>query len=163
MVAKGTISTAEFIEMTGISRPRLSDLVARKVIPQEARGRFPHPDAIRAYCKYMSERSAGRGESELSRARTRLADAQREAIEHKSAIARGEYLLTSYVRDRWDTAAGLIRADVLASASAIGSAIPHLSRHDIETIDNILRAALTHAADGIDSLGDIGPKDDVKE
>lgn len=152
MVAKRTIPTAEFIEMTGISRPRLSDLVARKIIPQEARGRFPHPGAIQSYCRYMSERSSGRGESELSKARTRLADAQREAIEHKSAIARGEYLLKSHVTDRWDHAAGLIQVRVMGAVTEIAQAL-HLTRHQTETVDRILRDALTQAADAIDALG----------
>jgi phage terminase Nu1 subunit (DNA packaging protein) len=152
MVAKGTVPTAEFIEMTGISRPRLSDLVASKVIPQEARGRFPHPDAIRAYCKYMSERSAGRGESELAKARTRLADAQREAIEHKSSVARGEYLLKTVATNRWDHAAGLIQVSVMGAISTISQAL-HLTRHNTEIVDRIIRDALNAAADEIDGLG----------
>lgn len=138
--------------MTGISRPRLSDLVARKVIPQEARGQFPHPAAIRAYCAYMSERSAGRGESELSRARTRLADAQREAIEHKSAIARGEYLAKAVVTDRWDQAASTIQIRVMGAITEIAQAL-HLTRHDTETVDRVIRDALNQAADEIDGLG----------
>jgi phage terminase Nu1 subunit (DNA packaging protein) len=152
MVDKGTIATAEFIEMTGISRPRLSDLVASKVIPQEARGRFPHPDAMRAYCKYMSERSAGRGESELAKARTRLADAQREAIEHKSSVARGEYLLKSHVTDRWDTAASTIQIRVMGTITEISQTL-NLTRHQTEIVDRIMRDALNAAADEIDGLG----------
>ena len=157
------VTQSKFAVRTGLSRQRVSSLVANGTLPKNASGRIPWLDGLRALIASLGKTAAGRGESPLSVARTRLADAQREAIEHKSAIARGEYLLTSYVRDRWDTAAGLIRADVLAAASAIGSAIPNLSRHDVDTIDRILRDALTQAADAIDSLGDIGPKDDVKE
>ena len=100
----------------------------------------------------MSERSAGRGESELSRARTRLADAQREAIEHKSAIARGEYLAKAVVTDRWDQAASTIQIRVMGAITEIAQAL-HLTRHDTETVDRVIRDALNQAADEIDGLG----------
>lgn len=163
MAEKTRIPTSEMMRVTGLSRARLSELVSAGVIPKSERGFFPYPEAPAAYCSHLRESAAGRSDTGLSQARARLAMLQGDGHALENAVLRGEYLRAADVTMRWDTAAGLIRADLLAAASAIGSAIPHLSRHDIETIENILRAALTHAADEIDSLGDIGPKDDNKE
>ena len=73
----------------------------------------------------------------------------------KNAIARGEYLLKTHVTDRWDTAAGLIQVSVMGCITGIAQAL-HLTRHDTETVDRILRDALTQAADAIDALGPMG-------
>lgn len=124
-----------------------------------SRGLYALRESVIGVVHHLRGTAAGRGGADgvasLTAARTRLATEQADAVAIKNAVLRGEYLLESAVRDRWDTAAGLIRADVLAASSTIAQAIPHLSRHDSETIDNILRDALTHAADTIDGLGDI--------
>jgi phage terminase Nu1 subunit (DNA packaging protein) len=146
------ISQSEFATRTGLSRQRVSSLVANGTLHKSASGKIPWLGGLRALITSLGTTAAGRGESPLSVARTRLADAQREAIEHKSSVARGEYLLKAHVTDRWDHAAGLIQVGVMGAVTEIAQAL-HLTRHDTETVDRVIRDALNAAADEIDGLG----------
>ncbi len=152
MTEKMRIPTSEMMQLTGLSRARLSELVAAGVIPKSERGFFPYPDAPAAYCAHLRESAAGRSDTDLSQARARLAMLQGDGHALKNAVARGEYLLTTHVRDRWDTAASTIQIRVMGAVTEIAQAL-HLTRHDTETVDRVIRDALTQAADEIDALG----------
>jgi phage terminase Nu1 subunit (DNA packaging protein) len=146
------VTQSEFAVRTGLSRQRISSLVANGTLPKTASGKIPWTDGLRALIASLGKTAAGRGESPLSIARTRLADAQRESIEQKSAVARGEYLLKTVVTDRWDQAASTIQIRVMGAITEIAQAL-HLTRHQTETVDRLIRDALTQAADEIDGLG----------
>ena len=146
------VTQSKFAVRTGLSRQRVSSLVANGTLPKNASGRIPWLDGLRALIASLGKTAAGRGESPLSVARTRLADAQREAIEHKSAVSRGEYLLKTVVTDRWDRAAVLIQVSVMGTITELAQAL-NLTRHQTETVERIMRDALNAAADKIDGLG----------
>jgi phage terminase Nu1 subunit (DNA packaging protein) len=148
---KSRIPTSEMMQATGLSRARLSELVAGGVLPKVERGFFPYPEAVSAYCAHIREGAAGRGDTDLSKARARLAMLQGDGHELKNKIARGEYIAADVVRDEWDAAAGLLRAGMMAIPSAIPLTLPHLTRFDLEAIDRAIRDALTVVADQLDA------------
>ncbi|MCS4508902.1 hypothetical protein [Xylophilus ampelinus] len=86
------IQQAEFAELVGISPAKVSQLVADGVI---VRGQTAHA-WILDYCERLREVAAGRASGEaggldLVQERAALARAQREGVDIKNAIARGQY------------------------------------------------------------------------
>jgi phage terminase Nu1 subunit (DNA packaging protein) len=131
-----------------------------------SRGLYSLKESVVGVVRHLRGTAAGRGGADgvasLTAARTRLATEQADAVAIKNAVLRGEYLRAADVTMRWDTAASTIQIRVMACVTEIAQAL-NLTRHQTETVDRILRDALNAAADEIDSLGDIGPKDDNKE
>lgn len=145
----------------GCSERTVKEYSAKGLTVKTGRGQYVIKDTVAKVIAYERSMAAGRGGAaalDLTAERARFAASQADVNEHKLAVLRGEYLRAGDVRMRWDTAAGLIRACVLSAVSAIAQALSHLTRHDVDTIDRILRDALTQAADEIDGLGDIGPQ-----
>jgi phage terminase Nu1 subunit (DNA packaging protein) len=156
-----TIGSKVLAALHGITVQALGQLEARGIVRKLRRNAYATVEASSSISRHYREMAAGRkSENEdvdLVHERALLAREQRRGQEIKNAASTGELLQAVDVTRRWDTAAGLIRAGVLAAPTAIAQALAHLTRHDIETIDRILRDALSQAADAIDGLGDIGP------
>lgn len=151
------ITQSEFGRRLEMTRQRVRRFVHNGEIPTTADGKILWLEGLRSLISHLSETAAGRGGSRgvatLTAERARLAAAQADLNEHKLGVQRAEYLLKANVRDRWDTAAGLIQAHVLASVTTIAQALSHLTRHDLDAIDTAHRDALNQAADAIDALG----------
>ncbi len=152
-MAAGEIKTAELAKMVGITVQALGQHEQRKIIKKSRRGFYPHPQAIQSLFGHYREQAAGRAGSSLTQARTDLANAQKDAVELKNAITRGEYLLATEVEAEWSDVLSSIRARMLALASDIAQLLPHLSKHDILAIDSAIRDALHEAADALGADG----------
>lgn len=78
--------------------------------------------------------------------RQRLVLAQAEHAELKNRALKGELLSRGAVVAEWQSILREVRAGVLAAPSRIRSRLPHLTQHDVATIDEVLRAILTDLA-----------------
>ncbi len=86
------VTQAEFAQIIGVSEARVSQLAAEGWI---VRGETAH-NMLLAYCERLRDVAAGRASGEaggldLVQERAALARAQREGVEIKNSVARGEY------------------------------------------------------------------------
>lgn len=114
-----------FGELVGISQPAVSELLRSGVLPNGGTGR----QWLLAYCQRLREQAAGRyteGPLDLAQERAALARTQREGIEIKNAVLRGEYAAVSLL------------AEVLANASqAVSERFEHLPGHLRKSIPDL--------------------------
>lgn len=145
------ISTADMLLLTGMTRQRLTDMVSRGIIPRSGKGQFPHPSAIRSYIEHLERVAAGRGGEagglELTAERARLAKEQADGQAIKNAVQRGELIEASLVERRWSDILSGLRAKMLAVPTDVSQTLPHLTRFDIDSIDRVIRDALTEVAE----------------
>lgn len=121
---------SEFGAHVGISRQAVSDLVARQIIPLDAKGRIDLDAARLAYCAHLRGVAAGRtsgGDDDLDLAaeRARLAKAQADAQEMKNAAMRAEMVPASQVVRAVSALIGASRSRLLgiparAAAQVVG-------------------------------------------
>jgi phage terminase Nu1 subunit (DNA packaging protein) len=108
------VKQSEFAAAVGISQPAVSDLVRGGVLPEGGCA----DEWLLAYCHRLREQAAGRyteGPLDLAQERAALARAQRESVELKNGVLRGEYAAVSLL------------AEVLATASqAVAERFEHL-------------------------------------
>ena len=104
VVSVGVMTQAEFGALVGVSQQAVSEMLAEGWLTAGETGH----QWLLAYCGRLREQAAGRMEAgalSLSQERAALARAQREGIEIKNAVLRGDYAAVSLL------------AEVLASAS----------------------------------------------
>lgn len=146
-----TISAIEFAALIGLSTRRISELAAKGVIPKAPGGRYPHPQAIQAYCAHIRELAAGRGTAEngsqtLAQERAALAREQREGQALKNAMLRGDMIRAEDAERRWTEEMVRLRSRLLAVPTDIALSLPHMTKHDIGAVDRVLRDAMDDAS-----------------
>ena len=114
MIPHVPVKQSEFAAAVGISQPAVSDLVRGGVLAEGGCA----DEWLLAYCHRLREQAAGRfseGPLDLAQERAALARAQRESVELKNAVLRGDYAAVSLL------------AEVLATASqAVADRFEHL-------------------------------------
>ena len=145
------ISAQVLATLTGLSTRRLRELAEKGSLPRTAKGMFPHPAAIQAYCAGLREAAAGRGSDEtggqeLVRERALLAKEQREAQALKNAALRGELIDAMAAERRWADEMVRLRSRMLAVPTDLAQVLPHLSKHDVAMVDRTLRDAMDEAS-----------------
>jgi phage terminase Nu1 subunit (DNA packaging protein) len=84
--------------MVGISEPRVSQIASDGILPAGASAL----EWLHAYCARLREQAAGRssdGPLDLAQERAALARSQREAVDLKNAVSRGEYATISLLSE----------------------------------------------------------------
>lgn len=143
-----TSSTAEIADLLGVSLRTIGELTQKGILAKATRGRYPVREAVRAYTAHLREQAAGRtGSTSLTAERIRVATAQAEKLELANAVTRGEMVPARQVLSEWSGILRDVRAALLAVSSRCGSTLPHLTGHDVSTIDTEIRAALEALAD----------------
>ena len=152
MPLKEEISAHDLQEITGYSRQRIGQLVKSGVVSKIGRGVYPHPDAIRAIISNLGDVAAGRGgeeeQADLAKERALLAREQRVGYSLKNAAMRHDLVEASAVEREWASILSEIRGRMLALPTEFAQLLPHLTRHDIETVDRSVRDALDEASKG---------------
>jgi len=142
-------STASIAALLGVTTRTVTELAQKGVISRAGRGLFPVAESVRGYVAHLREQAAGRTASAtLTDERTRLAREQADKVAMANAVARGEMLPARQVQSEWASILRDVRAGLLAVASRCGSNLPHLTQHDVASIDAEIRSALEALADG---------------
>jgi phage terminase Nu1 subunit (DNA packaging protein) len=110
------------------------------------RGRYLLGPSVRRIHHHVAESAAGRAGNELATERAKLATAQREQVELKNAVARGEMILVSEGRELWSGIMRAVRAFALSLPGRIAFEVSILSAADRSTIERICRDGLTDLA-----------------
>jgi phage terminase Nu1 subunit (DNA packaging protein) len=141
-----TISQQDLAVLLDLTPRRIRQLATAGVIPKTGLGKHPLRDSVRAYCRHVREIAAGRGGEDeqltLSRERARHAAESANKIALQNAQTRGEVISVDDVIRLWSDTLALVRGRILSLATDIGMELPILSRHDILTIDGLLRSCL---------------------
>lgn len=133
-------------DLLGVTGTRVRQLVTEGVLTRPLRQR----DAVRAYCSWLREK-ASRGvavEDDLKREKIRQAREAADKLALQNAAARGELIAASDVESTWAGILRDVRAGLLAVPSRCGATLPHLTPHDVSSIDREIKAALEGLSDG---------------
>lgn len=143
-----SVGTEALADLLGITANRVNALARDGAIPKVGRGKFPLPDAVRAYVEWIRKNPAGRpvASGALNDEKIRLTAAQADRAELQAARDRGELIPIEAVRREWASVAVDLRARLLAIGPRVASALA-LDRPAAARLDDELRAALEDIAD----------------
>jgi phage terminase Nu1 subunit (DNA packaging protein) len=114
------------------------------------RGRYLFLPSLRKYVGHLRAMAARRadpgGIEVLSRERANLAHNQAEVAALKAAQLRGDLVPAVEVEARWRRDLTALRSRLLAVPSRIRTRQPHLSRDEIQAVEDEIRAALEELA-----------------
>lgn len=153
------VSSASLARIVGVTAARIRQLAAD--LPRGPGGGYLVGPSIRALFRRQAEAAAGRS-GDLAAERAALAREQREAVALKNRRARGEVVELDAVTRRWDAAMASIQSRMLSLPTEASQRLQHLTRTDVETLDRLVRDALTEAADGVDALDDRAARAEVR-
>lgn len=143
-------TAAELGEWINLAAPRVNALAREGRIPRRADGRFDLQPAIRGYVESLRLKSGGSSlasNPELNAEKIRLAKANADKVETANAKARGELAPLPEVERAWAGILRDVRAALLALPSRAASRLGHLTPHDVQTLDQEVRAVLVELAD----------------
>ncbi|MFO1144675.1 MAG: hypothetical protein U1E59_20325 [Amaricoccus sp.] len=145
------VTTQQLATLTGVSAEAIRKAVREGRIPSKGRGRFALGETLQAYCAGLRSVASGHGTVEeaadLTQERALLAKAQREAVDLKNAVARGELVGADDVVAEWQDILALVRANMLTVPVMAQQRLPHLSKHDVHVLGEVVRDMLTRSAD----------------
>ena len=108
------VTAEKMAEVCGLSSKSVATLARRGVMHRGARGKFDLESSVRAYCQHLREQAVGRKEGDAPmKDRARLAKAQADCVEQKTAIRAGRLLDSDTVAAQWTGACRCLRAGVL--------------------------------------------------
>ncbi len=99
-----TISVEIMAQLLNLTPRHVQRLASQGHIPKAGRGRYELVPTVQAYCKYLQELVAARGNNELVSEQQRLARERADKIARENQVARGELI------PRQDVVAGIQEA-----------------------------------------------------
>jgi phage terminase Nu1 subunit (DNA packaging protein) len=148
-------TAAVLADLLGVSSKTVRELAQRGIVIRAGRrGMYNMRASIRGYAEHMRAIATGKAGGEAvaasaAAARARLAAAQADKVELQNAHRRGALVEAAAVQAEWSDVLRGVRARMLATPSRCAARLPHLTHHDIATIEGEVRDALTEAGDGI--------------
>lgn len=145
-----TVPGGTLAQLFDCDQRTIRNLAKRGVIVKAARGQYVLAASIRNYVRHLRDQASGRqGRDELIDAVTEnalLRRSQREGQDLRNAILAGQFIRREDIFPAWARVIRAVRANILALPNKIAFAIPHLTSHERETIDQLTRDALHDAA-----------------
>lgn len=142
MVMDRPCRQADFGALVGISQQAVSDLVSRGVLTDGA----PAGQWLLAYCTRLREQAAGRGAGDvggldLAQERAALARTQREGIEIKNAVLRGDYAAVQLLSEVLATASQAVAERFEHLPGELRKACPDLPPAAIDQVQTVIAGA----------------------
>lgn len=142
---------AQLATFWGVSARQVRMLVSEGVIAKSDAALFDVQAVTRSYLRHlMGKANRGATDPELKAEKLRLTREQADAVEIKNAAARGDLVAVSDVKSTWAGILRDLRTALLGLPSRIHARLPHLTPHDVKTIDSEIRDVLTELANGND-------------
>ncbi len=145
------VTAATVAACLGIS-VRMVNSLAGDVLVRAGPNAYELERSVRGYVEELRRTARGRGDAATSAQaateRAKLIKAQAEWQELKNARQRGSVLDAEAVEREWAGILAGVRARMLAVASRLAQRLPHLTPHDVASIDGEVRDALSEAGDG---------------
>jgi phage terminase Nu1 subunit (DNA packaging protein) len=148
-----TGTAAEIADLIGTTAKTVYQLADRGIVIRAGRGRYNMRASIRGYSEHLRSIATGRAGGEAvaaaaAGARARLAGALADKAELANAHARGRLVDAEAVLKEWTDILRMVRARMMAVPTRCGARLPHLTAHDLTTIEGEVRDALTEAGEG---------------
>jgi phage terminase Nu1 subunit (DNA packaging protein) len=131
----------------GISETQVTSFARRGVIVRAGRKGFELEASIRSYCQHLREQAVGRkaGDAPM-KDRARLAKAQADSVEQKTAIRAGKLLDAEAVEAEWTGVCRTLRAGVMRIPRRAGARLG-LDAEQVRELDAECREILTALVD----------------
>jgi phage terminase Nu1 subunit (DNA packaging protein) len=140
-----TGTAADLADLLGISIKDVAKLAASAAaVRATGSGQYRLQASVKIYCENIRTTATGR-EGTLVTERRRLLKSQADLAETRSKIDDGALVETAVVLDRWSTRLRGVRSLVMAVPSRASARIPHMTKSDVNQLDDIVRAKLTIA------------------
>ena len=149
--ASGNVPAATLAALFGLDDRTVRKLAADGiVIKGGARGEYALGASIKNYVTHLREQAAGRlGRDETidpAKENALFKREQRRNYELKNAILEGSAVPVDALEPAWAIIVRAVRSGVLAAPGKIRMRLPHLTNHDGEVIEEVLRQQLEDAA-----------------
>ena len=139
------LTVGEMAALLGVSEREVRDLAKRGLLRRLQRGTYAL-SSITGYVTHLRAIAAGRGGESaaltLSKERARLAREQADEREMRNRQLRAELVPAADVAREWSDVLRTVRAGVMAVPSRVRATLPHLTAHDVATLDGELRRTL---------------------
>jgi len=150
----GTVSPAVLAQLFDCDESMIRYLAKKGIVIKSGHGKYIVSQSVRNYIRHLRTIASGRcGDEEkqttLTAEKTRYAKEQADSLALKNQIMRGELVNVEDVQRTWAGAFSTIRSGVLSVVSILPTILAHMTRHDIETVDRLLRDTLESIADEI--------------
>jgi len=145
------ITAQKFGELTGLSERRVRELKSAGILVSAGRG-IDAPASLQNYCSHLREQAAGRavregGRLDLKQETAKLKVSQRKHYDLRNAVIEKTHIPLAVLEPAWARAMRAVRGGILAAPGRIRFALRHLTAHDQQVVDDVLRDVLTKMAD----------------
>ena len=148
--AAGGVPASQLASLFDCSEKTIRQLAIAGIVVKAGRGQYALGQSIQSYVKHLRAQAAGRlGRDETIDPSKESALFKREQAKHyalKNAILEGTVVPVDKLEPAWAIIVRAVRSAMLAAPGKIRMRLPHLSAHDGEVIDEVIRAGLTDAA-----------------
>jgi phage terminase Nu1 subunit (DNA packaging protein) len=158
-------SQSEFANLIGITPRRVRELNTKGTLVLEGK-KVLAIESLHKYLGEMRKRAQGRaGEDgiDLASERAKLTIIQRQREEIALSIDLGQVMNHADVADGWAKFASVVKSSMLGLPTQLRAALgPHITAHDGQVIDEVVRDNLSRMADELSGgsvPGASGPKD----
>jgi phage terminase Nu1 subunit (DNA packaging protein) len=148
-----TASNAEMMELFGVSDRTVAKHAASGIFVRVGRGQYDVKASIRTYAEHLRSAASGRPSTneELRAEKIRLTAAQADRAEMDRDAEAEVMVNVKEFDDAWGHEIVKLRQGFLGLANKIAEAHPHFTRHEIHTIDEVIRAMMERVADDADT------------
>src|SRR3954453_13906206 len=133
----------ELAGLLGCGPRMVRSLAGRGLVKRARHGRYEVAASIKTYVGHLREQAAGRighdPSIDIVRENALLRRAKRRMLEIKHERLSGSLISLEEVKELWSCIVVNVRTIALAIPSRAREALPHLSRLDLNTLDDICR------------------------
>lgn len=151
-IGRELVTESELAAFWAVTPRQVSGLASEGAIEKYDSRRFDRQDATRGYIRKLIKQANHRttADPELRDEKLRLAKEQADKLEISNAESRRELVSAKSVEHAWTAILRDVRAGMLAVPGRLQSQLPHLTAHDVRTIELEIKSALKELADGND-------------
>src|SRR5215472_11669964 len=137
------ITAVKLGQLLGISERRVCALKAAGILAAHSAGRgLDIAESVRGYCDHLRCQAAGRQAKELGRLdlkqeTARLKVSQRKHVDLKNAVIERTHVPLAALEPSWARVVRAVRGAVLAIPGRARFALPHLSVHDSQVLEEV--------------------------
>jgi len=142
-------SNDEMAALIGVNPRTVRDLAARDLLVKIGRNKFDPRASLPRYCQHLRDAMTGRPATseELRAEKIRLTAAQADMAEMAKAERADLMVSVKEFEDRWGHEVTALRQGLLGLANKISVACPHLTKHEVLTVDGVIRETMERVAE----------------
>lgn len=116
------VTVHDLAQLLGIGPRRVQQLVREKIIARGTRGRYPLPESVRGYVRYLSAQASDDA-TDLTAQRIRLTKAQADMAELDLQQRAGQLVSVDEITAEWGSMLATVRTRLLAMPAKLAPVI----------------------------------------